>query len=242
MKKEQVFWVTPADGVLEEINSAEHKYGNSSFIEEIEFDTSSMSKLMSSKYPSETTITLKAEPPSYWKKWVKVPINTSDIEDIINVEEIDEIPPEKRLYVTRNEVSQRTRLIMKKSYMKVSTKGIESQGIPDTTAETFATLVNMCYFMIEKNTIANMKDINSKLSNDRIRRYSTIMDTISKRGNVLSISLMSAYTEPSSTMMDRTYFLAALYGTSTVNAMVNDLYYRNYYQQVESITQLWKSL
>lgn len=242
MKKDQVFWVTPADGVLEEIDDLEHKYDNHSFIEEINFDDSSMSKLMSSKYPSETIVTLKSEPPSYWKKWVKTPIQTPLIEEIIKPEEIEEIPPGERLYVTRNDVSKRTRLIMGKSHMRVTTKGVESQGIPDTTSDAFASLVNMCYFMIEKNTIANMKDNNSKLSNDRIRRYSTIMDTVSRRENVLSTSLMSAYTDPSSTMMDRTYFLAALYGVSTVNAMVNDLYYRNYYKQVESITQLWDSL
>ena len=244
MAKNQIFWVTPADGVLEEVDSDSqfHTYTNHSFIEEIQFDDSSMSKLMSSKYPSETTITLKSDPPQHWKEWAKKPIQTSVIESLMKPEEIEEISPKDRLYITRSDVSKRTRLIMNKCYMKVTPKGIESQGIPDSTDETFSALVNMCYFMVEKNTIANMKSSSSKLSNDRIRRYSAIMEIISRRENILSTSLMSAYIEPSSTMLDRMYFLSALYGSSTVNAMVNDLYYRNYYQQVESATQLWDSL
>ena len=53
MGKNQIFWVTPADGVLEEVdnNNQFHTYTNRNFIEEIQFDDSSMSKLMSSKYP-----------------------------------------------------------------------------------------------------------------------------------------------------------------------------------------------
>lgn len=244
MEKKQEFWVTPADGVLEEIDNDNqyYTYTNHRFIEEIQCDDSSMSKLMSSKYPSETTVTLKSHPPSYWTKWTRNPIQTSEIEKLMKSEDIEEISPKERLYITRSDVSKRTRLIMNKCHMKVTVKGIESQGIPETTDKTFATLVNMCYFMVEKNTIANMKNSSSKISNDRIRRYSTIMEIISRRENILSTSLMSAYTEPSSTMLDRMYFLSALYGSSTVNAMVNDLYYRNYYQQVDSITQLWNSL
>ena len=203
MGKNQIFWVTPADGVLEEVDSDSqfHTYTNRNFIEEIQFDDSSMSKLMSSKYPSETTITLKSDPPQHWKKWVKKPIQTSAIESLMKPEEIEEISPKDRLYITRSDVSKRTRLIMSKCHMKVTPKGIESQGIPDSTDETFSTLVNMCYFMVEKNTIANMKSSNSKLSNDRIRRYSAIMEIISRRENILSTSLMSAYIEPSSTCL-----------------------------------------
>lgn len=242
--KKKIFWVTPADGVLEQMDGQTlySKYTNRTFIEEIQFDDSSMGKLMSSKYPSETEVILKSNPPKYWVKWEKNPIKISNIEKIINSEKISEIEPEERLYVTRNKVSKRTRYIMNKSYMRVTPKGIESQGIPNTVDETFASLVNMCYFMVEKNTIANMKSPNSKISNDRIRRYSEIMDIISQRENILLTSLMSAYTEPSSTMLNRSYFLSALYGSSTVNAILNDLYYRNYSQQVESITQLWDSL
>ena len=74
--KRNFFWVNPADGVLEQVSDQTlySKYTNRSFIEEIQFDDSSMGKLMSSKYPSETEVILKSTPPKHWVKWEKTPI------------------------------------------------------------------------------------------------------------------------------------------------------------------------
>lgn len=236
----KVFWVTSGDGVLEPVS--ENEFTNESFVRELESDDSAMSKLMCSSYPSITTVRIGGNIPKHWSKWEKTPLKTNRIEGIVKELSIKEIRSEDRLYVSRNDASRRTREIMKHSRMQVTPRGIESLGVPPTIDDTFASLVNLCYFVIEKNTIANMKSKSSKVSQDRIRRIAIIVDALGIRSNVLETALISAYTEPSVTMMSRAYFLSALYGISTVNAMVNDLYYKTYHTQVDSIMALWESL
>lgn len=228
------FWLTKSDGVVNQID--ERRYSNSRFVDAVRSDDTPMGKLMQSRFPTETVITLLGEGvPGHWVKWENRTLDIPKVDSLIV--SFPEVPTEDRLHMTRGEISQRTRQVMDEAKMSVTPRGIKNNSGPLGPEELTASIVHGVYHMFEKHTLASMKSRKAPLSADKRIRLQTAKDILSQRRNVLEIALLNSYIEPSPTMMSRAYHLGAVYGMGMVNAVINDVYHRHYHDQVTSIME-----
>ena len=237
------YWVTKKDGVVQKKNNDEKLvFDNDNFVTTIFSDDSPMSKIMRSFYPTETTITLMNDKePESWTRWEKKNIVPKNIEKILS-DFPQEIPLEERLTVSRGEQSKRTRSVLSSAYMSVTPRGIKNKEVPPTPEDSFASLVSIVYHLIEKNTVASLKTKDNTVSPDKKEKIEYVYNIVHNRGNVIDVALLSSYVEPSPTLINRTYELSSLYGVYTVHAIVNDVYYRTFIEQVREIEKLWENI
>lgn len=230
-------WVTKSDGI---VRKKGEKYTNENFVKKIHDDPSPMSKYMKSLYPSPVSIKLMGETiPKSWIQWEEEEIDIKKIEENISLPV--EYSGEKRLTISKSEVSERIRYCMSNSNMNVTPRGIKDNGVPLNPALTFSSIINALYLIVDKNTTASVRrknDIDIPL--DKKIKYKKTVDIVNNRGNILQVLLISAYVEPSTTMLNRAYLLADIYGLTTVNLIINDVYYRLCKKQVENLVDLWE--
>lgn len=226
------FWLTKSDGVVN--NIGENRYSNSCFVEAVRSDDSPMGKLMQSRFPTETVITMLGDTtPDHWVRWDNRPLNVPLIDKMMV--EFTEVPATDRLHLSRGDISTRTREVMSAARMTVTPRGIKNNSGPLTPEELASSIVHGVYHMVEKHTLASMKSQNSPLSADKRVRFHSAREILTERRNVLDIALLNSYIEPSPTMMSRAYHLGAVYGMGMVHAVINDVYHRHYRDQVESV-------
>lgn len=232
-------WLTRVDGVVSEVEPG--VYTNDRFVTAIRSDDTPMGKLMHSRFPSPTTIkTMNGEPSQHWIKWEDKPLDM----DVVNSMMVDfeEIKPEDRLHLTRGVISSRTREVMSAADMTVTARGIRDDSMMTSPEQVLVTVVHGVYHMVEKHTLASMKNSTSVLSTSKKTRFRVTHDILTEHGNVLDVALLSSYIEPSPTLMSRAYHLGALYGMGMIHAVINNTYHRHYHAQVSSVASCWNSI
>lgn len=235
MDENNLIWVTKSDGILRKEGEV---YSNKRFVEKIANDTTPIGRYMASFYPTSIDIRLLSDKiPSSWVQWEYEDIDVDKMESLIHLP--DEVYGLDRLTLSKSEVSKRIRECMESSFMTVTPRGIKSKGVPDTPIETFATIVSSAYLSVEKNTTASVRRKNNvNIPLDKKKRFENTLDIISKRTNILQTMLTSAYVEPAPTIINRAYLLGEIYGMSTVNAVLNDIYYRKCAEQTKAVLEL----
>lgn len=230
-------WVTKSDGIVRKVDDY---FTNKNFVEKIHNDSSSMSRYMNSLYPTPVTIKLMNDTiPKSWIQWEEEEINIKEIEK--NIVLPQEYSGEKRLTISKSEVSERTHHCMRNSNMSVTPRGIKDKGVPLTPTLTFSSIINTIYLIVDKYTTASVRrKENIEIPLDKKMKYKKTVDIVNNRDNILQVLLISAYIEPSSTMLNRAYLLADIYGLTTVNLIINDIYYRVCRKQVNNLLELWE--
>ena len=225
----KLVWVSKADGVIKN-NGAD--YSNEEFVNTILNDTTSMGKFMSTIFPSPTKIVLNGSTPASWIPW-EVP-ERIEIEKINISNTLEEIPFEKRMFVSRGELSSRVRALGDICHYSVSYKGITDSGVPDNIYSTIESIVNICYALVERNTTASLSSQKRKASPLKRSKYAATEELI-KTSSVIDLALLESYSEPSIALMKRFYCLASIYGSDNIKAIVNEVYANSYKRQIDSV-------
>lgn len=230
-----MFQATRNDGPLREGGATpggSRIFDNSDFVRTIASDSSPLGAMMASAHPSTLTVYVKS-PPASWRAWsdeVDVDQAASMLNDFP-----EEIPAESRLTRTRWDLSARSGEILRNADMSVSTRGIHDEGVPTSASSALAGLVYQAYYLIERNTTASLKTEKAKLSALRRDKFSSVLNTLSAHSDILPVTLLSTYTEPSITMIRRFYYLATIVGVPEAHEMLNSLYYTHCKGQLESV-------
>ncbi len=230
-------WVTKSDGIVRKEGDS---FTNNNFVKKIHEDSSPMSKYMKSLYPSPVSIKLMGDTiPKSWTQWEIEDINIKEIEK--NIVLPKEYSGEQRLTISKSEMSERIRHCMSNANMNVTPRGIKDNGVPSNPTLTFSSIINTLYLIVDKNTTASVRRKNNiDVPLDKKLKFKKTVDIVNNRDNILQVLLISAYIEPSSTMLNRAYLLADIYGLTTVNLIINDIYYRKCKQQVNNLVELWE--
>lgn len=234
-------WVTPSDGVIEKIDDTH--YSNSNFVSMIHSDTSSLGYMMSSQFPTPTSITLRGDIPPSWVQWHIPTMSDDDIADSViqrlsSMNDIPEIPGNERLWIPKKKQSQRIRHIAPMAFFSVTSRGIISQGIPPSVIDALASIVAGVYMIVERATIASIKSKQkTTVSPSRKTKITTAYDIISSRHHVATSSLISVYAEPSTTTAMRLFYVSCVLGVERTHKICDMVYYTVCEEQLFSIEE-----
>jgi len=230
-------WITKSDGVIRKDGD---RFTNKNFVEKIRTDPSAMGRYMNALYPAPVDIKLLSDTiPKSWVQWEEEGIHIPDIEKNINIPQ--DYSGDKRLTISKGEMSTRIRHCMEYANMSVTPRGIKNKGVPETPTLTFSSIINSIYLMVDKNTTASIRRKNNiDIPIGKREKFKKIVDIVKNRDNILQVLLLTAYVEPSSTMLNRAYLLADIYSLTTVNVVINDVYYRKCKDQVDNLIDLWE--
>lgn len=228
-------WIVPNIGVVERVG--DNTFSNEEYVEEISRDLSPMGRLMHLSYPTTTTITLQGDIPPHWVEW-----DVMDEEDIDNTLTLggfpQEIPGDKRLWIPRGEQSKRMRSIAPHAFFTPTPRGFTNSGVPPTIADNFSAIIHGIYMIIEKNTVASIKDkTKTTLPSSRTKKVFSVSDILHEKSNIADVCLVSAYTEPSTTTMQRIHYLAGVYGSGKIKEMIDSSYLDYCEEQVFSVEE-----
>lgn len=232
---------TRNDGLLQECGTTPSGglvFDNSGFVETIASDPSPLGSMMSSLHPSALTIYVM-KPPESWRRWE--PVVSPDAASLMLDAFPEEIPNDLRLTKTRRELSARSGEILRNADMSVSTRGINDESVPVSATSALAGLVYQAYYLIERNTTASLKSEEAKLSTLRREKFSSVARILDNHEDILGVTLLSTYTEPSMTMIRRFYYLAAIVGVTEAHTMLNSLYENHCEAQRESVLSAARS-
>lgn len=228
-------WVVPGLGLVH--STGEKKFSNSSFIETIRKDNSTMGNFMSTKFQSETEVSLSKNIPSSWVQW-----NVIDVKNIgLKVSSDffpEEIPGCSRMMVPRGEQMKRQREMIPRMNMVFKGRGIRENNVPESVQDAFASIICGLYMIVEKNTIMSKKKEENAISKDRLQKIFSVYDIVAREKNIVDVFLVSCYTEPSATMLDRVFFLADIYGVDETKNMIDEYYYHYCEKQVDSLSEM----
>lgn len=229
-------WIVPNIGLVEK--TGDKSFNNDTYVGEIHADSTPMGNLMRLSYPTTTNIKIVAETPPHWVQWEPQPLNTLG-ESITHAVMPEEIPGDTRLWVPRGEQSQRTRSIARAALFHTTPRGIVDKGIPHSIEENFASIIYGLYMLVEKNTVASIKDKKkTSVSGGRMKKMLAVADIIVQRENIVDVCLVSGYTEPSSTLMQRIYYMAGVYGVNATKKAIDDVYFTHFEEQAYSVEEM----
>lgn len=234
-------WINPSDGVVRK--DSDGSYNNRRFVKMIHEDKTALGYMMSMRYPTETTTRLKGDIPDFWSPWDIPDLATSDIiqqccDKIDGLKSIGEIDGSERLWIPRKEQSKRMRHIALYSGFSVTTHGIISKGAPDTLIDCISQVVAGVYAIVEKNTVASIRDKNkTSVSPARMKKMNACFDIVSRRDRVAEVGIISSYAEPSSTTVLRLFYLYDILGRDTTHEICDSIYYDMFEEQLYSIEE-----
>ena len=234
-------WINPSDGVVRKKN--ESQFNNLRFVSMIHDDKTALGYMMSMRYPASTNITLKGDIPNSWEQWDVPEISVCDIIDkcckeLEGLLSIGEIDGSQRLWIPRKEQSQRMRHIVPYAGFSISPRGINPVGAPKDVIECITQVVAGVYAIVEKNTVASIKNKEKKrLASVRVKKMNTCFDIISRRQNVAEASIISSYSEPSSTTALRLFYLYDVLGKELTHYICDSIYYSLYEDQLHSVEE-----
>lgn len=234
-------WINPSDGVVRKKD--ESTYDNSRFVSMIHEDKTALGYMMSMRYPAATTTVLQGEIPSFWSQWDIPEIDSQDIIDqcctkLDGLSSLEEIKGSERLWVPRKEQSKRMRHIASYAGFSVSVKGITSLGSPQSVVDCITQVVAGIYAIIEKTTIASIRSKDKKsVAPTRMKKMNACFDILTRRENIAEISIISSYSEPSSTTALRLFYLYDVLGKDLTHEICDSIYYAVCEEQLYSIEE-----
>lgn len=234
-------WVNPSDGVVEKNDNGD--YDNTHFVSLIHADKTALGYMMSMRYPTSTTITLKGDIPDFWSQWDIPDMSEEDIAEkccsmLNGVMSIGELRGDERLWVPRKKQSERMRHISRYSGFSVTAKGIVSNGVPKTFLDCISQSVAGIYSIIEKNTIASIRDSSkTSISPARLKKMNACYDIMHRRNTISDVTLISSYAEPASTTALRIFYLYAIIGKKKTHSIIDTIYYTVFEEQLFSVEE-----
>lgn len=229
-------YATRSDGLLVERGvtpAGARVFDNSRFVDAITSDASPWGAMMTTMHPTPLTISVR-EPSSSWETWSDEvdPQVASGMVDSLP----EEIPAAERLRIGRKDLSVRSTEILTKADMSVSPRGIADARTPSTPEKAVAGLVYQAYYLVERNTTASLKSAGSRLSSLRRGKFASVVDILDQGGDILGVTLLSTYTEPSLTMIRRFFYVATLIGVEHTHEMLNTIYRQRCAAQCEAVS------
>lgn len=228
-------WIAPSLGLMNKVG--DNTYSNEEFINTISRDDTPIGQLMSMNYGLPTVVTVTQGVPASWVQW--------DVDDTENVSvdtsdffSPEEILGDKRLWVPRGVQSKRIRSMMGHAGFSIKNKGLVSTGTPESLELCIKNIVYAIYMVAEKNTIASLKNTsNSSVSKSRMKKMLTAYDVIHDNTRLIDICLLSAYSEPSVSTMERFFYVSTVLGEKRALEIINNLYHDFFEEQVFSIEE-----
>ena len=239
-------WATPGDGIIRPTEKP-NQYTNESFVSLVHEDNTALGYMMSSRFPTPTTITLMSGIPSSWVRYNTLSSDEELIESSINFllpsTSIGEIDGSERLWVPKRKQSQRLRHIAPFAHMKVSPQGIQSKGTPESIIKLLSSVVAGVYMIVEKSTVSSItKKLNFSISTSRKTKMNTAYDIVSRRNRVAESCLIASYAEPSTTTALRLFYLYEVLGVERTHRLCDRVYYSLYEDQLFSIEEIMSTI
>lgn len=234
-------WINPSDGVVRK--DSDGTYNNKRFVQMIHEDKTALGYMMSMRYPTTTTTRLNGDIPDFWSQWDIPDVDTGDIiqqccDKVEGLKSIGEIQGSERLWIPRKEQSRRMRHIALYAGFSVTTHGIISKGAPDTLIDCIAQIVAGAYAIVEKNTVASIRDRSkTSVSPARMKKMNACFDIVSRRDRVAEVGIISSYAEPSSTTVLRLFYLYDILGRERTHEICDSVYYGMFEDQLYSIEE-----
>lgn len=229
-------YASRSDGILQERESTSpglRTFDNARFVETISGDSSPWGAMMSTLHPTPLTISVKA-PSTTWETWSEEIVDLEIAAGLVDALP-EEIPAAERLRIGRKGLSTRSTEILTLADMSVTPRGVADAGTPVTAEKALAGLVYQAYYLVERNTTASLKSAGSRLSSLRRGKFSSVVDILTGEENILGVTLLSTYTEPSLTMIRRFFYVATIVGVERAHEMLDDLYRRRCAEQREAV-------
>lgn len=234
-------WINPSDGVVR--RGQDGTYNNERFVQMIHDDKTALGYMMSMRYPTSTKTQLRGDIPDFWSQWDVLDMDTNEIvqaccKDLEGLASLNEIKGSERLWVPRKEQSQRMRHIALHAGFSVTTHGIISKGAPNTLLDCISQVVAGVYAIIEKNTVASIRDKNkTSVSPARLKKMNACFDIVSRRDRVAEVGIISSYAEPASTTVLRLFYLYDILGREATHKICDAIYYGMFEDQLFSVEE-----